>query len=214
MRTSQQGIDFIKTWECSGKPLLKAIKLTGEKFYTIGYGHYGADVAANATITAAQAEELLKADLVQFEKAVTDTCSRYAKFVPNQNQFDALVSFTYNCGPGSLKQLVSGRTAGEAASHMMAYTGSANESFREGLARRRRAEREMFLRAPEKKEATAMAATTGSGDHPGKDYKEATEWAKRAGLFGGDGKGNYDWQQPVTREQLALILYRFGQNCM
>lgn len=37
--------------------------------------------------------------------------------------------------------------------------------------------------------------------------REACEWAMAEGLFVGDGKGNFDWQQPVTREQLAVILY-------
>lgn len=214
MRTSQTGIDFIKLWECGGdNPQLRAIKLSGEPYYTIGYGHYGKDVLPTATITKAQAEEMLRADLVQFEKAVTDTCSKYAKFVPNQNQFDALVSFTYNLGPGNLKQLVSGRTASDAASHMTAYTGSYNEAFREGLTRRRRAERDLFLKAPEK-EAKKEMTKEGTGDKPSSWAKEATEWAKKAKLMNGDGKGNYDWQAPVTREQLCVVLYNFAKDFM
>lgn len=213
MKTSQNGINFIKTWECGGDtPLLKATRLSGEPYYTIGFGHYGADVAPGATITRAEAEQLLRADLLSFEKAVTETCSKYARFLPNQNQFDALVSFAYNLGPENLKRLVNGRSAGEAAAHMTAYTGSYNEAFREGLTRRRRAEQALFNQPIEKKEATVMATKTGTGDNPGKDYKTATEWAKAAGIFRGDGKGNYDWQGTMTREQVAMVLYNFCKN--
>ena len=47
---------------------------------------------------------------------------------------------------------------------------------------------------------------TGTGDKPSAWAEEAVAWAKEQGIFAGDGKGNYGWQQPVTREQLALIL--------
>ena len=41
--------------------------------------------------------------------------------------------------------------------------------------------------------------------------KDACEWAVRNGLIVGDGKGNFDWQAPVTREQLAEILRRYAK---
>lgn len=37
--------------------------------------------------------------------------------------------------------------------------------------------------------------------------KEAAAWAVEKGLFAGDGTGNFRWQEPVTREQLAVVLY-------
>ncbi len=52
----------------------------------------------------------------------------------------------------------------------------------------------------------ALTDITGTGDNPSSWAKEAAEWAKAQGLFDGDGKGNYGWQKPVTREQLAVIL--------
>lgn len=42
--------------------------------------------------------------------------------------------------------------------------------------------------------------------------KEAAAWAVERGLFAGDGSGDYRWQEPVTREQLAVILYRALQG--
>ena len=49
------------------------------------------------TITEPEAEALLKKDLSRFEKGICDLIN-----VPlNQNQFDALVSFCFNCGLGA-----------------------------------------------------------------------------------------------------------------
>lgn len=44
--------------------------------------------------------------------------------------------------------------------------------------------------------------------NPSEWARDACEWAVKEGIVKGDGKGNYDWQQPVTREQLAVILQR------
>lgn len=68
-----------------------------EKYYTIGYGHYGPDVKAGQHITKAQAEALFTKDLAKFESAVR----KYVKVPITQNQFDALVSFAYNVGIGN-----------------------------------------------------------------------------------------------------------------
>jgi N-acetylmuramoyl-L-alanine amidase CwlA len=53
-----------------------------------------------------------------------------------------------------------------------------------------------------------LTSLTGTGDNPATWAKEAAEWAKAQGIFGGDGNGNYGWQKPMTREQLAAVLYR------
>lgn len=41
---------------------------------------------------------------------------------------------------------------------------------------------------------------------------EARNWAVKQGLFQGDGQGNYSWSDPVTREQLATILWRLQRR--
>ena len=106
MKTSQKGIDLIKSFE--GLSLV-AYRLPGEQYYTIGYGHYGKEVKKNQMITQQEAEMLLRADLQKFEEWV----NTIPPFCLNQNQFDALVSFTYNVGPGNLQLLTRGRTADE-----------------------------------------------------------------------------------------------------
>lgn len=51
-------------------------------------------------------------------------------------------------------------------------------------------------------------SVAGTGDVPSEWAQEAVSEAKVSGLFAGDGKGNYGWQLPVTREQLAVILQK------
>lgn len=147
MKTNQAGIDLIKSFEgCS----LVAVKLKGERYYTIGYGHYGADVKAGQTMTSAEAESLLKKDLEYFEGEV----SKRVPFKLNANQFSALVSFTYNCGTGSLDRLVKNRTAKDIPDHILYYTNSAGgELYKAGLLRRRKAELALFL-TPVRPEST------------------------------------------------------------
>jgi lysozyme len=109
---------------------------------TIGYGHTGLvngkPIVANVTkITQNVAEQLMTNDLHKFEKNITDT----VKVKLTQNQFDALVSFTYNLGLGGLRQLVkcSGLNQGKYAdvpAHMIQYC-KANGKELPGLKNRR-----------------------------------------------------------------------------
>jgi len=70
---------------------------------TIGYGHTSAAGAPMVNdgmiITQADAEDILKRDIVKYEIAVMDL----VKVKLTQNQFDVLVDFAYNAGVGNLK---------------------------------------------------------------------------------------------------------------
>ena len=138
MNTSQRGIDLIKKYEGCRLQAYKPIPT--EQFWTIGYGHYGPDVKPGQMITQAEAEVLLGIDLKKYEQAVEST----TPFAMNQAQFDALVSFAYNCGVGNLKKLVSGRTAPQVADAILKYTKAGGKVL-PGLARRRQEERALFL---------------------------------------------------------------------
>ena len=70
--------------------------------WTIGYGHTKG-VHQFQECTPEQAEYWLEADLESAEAAV----SKYAKAPLTDNQFAALVSFTFNLGPGALQTLLS-----------------------------------------------------------------------------------------------------------
>lgn len=58
------------------------------------------------------------------------------------------------------------------------------------------------------KEARAkLTSCADTGDTPSAWAREAAEYCKRKGIFNGDGAGNYGWQQPITREAVAQIIY-------
>jgi len=92
---SAQGISLIKRFE--GLRLTSYLDCVG--VLTIGYGHTGSDVITNQRITEDEAEDLLLKDLIRFEKCVNNN----VKVHLNQNEYDALVSFTYNVGCGAFE---------------------------------------------------------------------------------------------------------------
>ena len=135
------GLGLIKSFEGCRLTAYKAVPT--EKYYTIGWGHYGPDVTEGMKVTQAQADALLLQDV---ENSVS--CVNNAKYCPitaslNQNQFDALVSFTFNCGAGNLKTLCANRTAAQIASKIPAYNKAGGKVLA-GLVRRRAAEQELF----------------------------------------------------------------------
>ena len=138
MKTSKNGIELIKCFESFSPKACKC--LATEKYYTIGYGHYGSDVKENQTITKSQAEELLQKDLEKFEQKVNKYNNVY-NF--NQNQFDALVSFCYNVG--NIDQLTAKgtRTIKEISEKILAYNKSGGKVIN-GLTNRRKKEQELF----------------------------------------------------------------------
>lgn len=201
MKTSQKGIDLIKAFEGLS---LTAIRLAGESYYTIGYGHYGKEVKPGQRITSEQAETLLKADLEKFEEWV----NTIPEFTPNQNQFDALVSFTYNLGPGNLQKLCKGRTAQQVAEHMTAYINSGSDIFREGLLRRRKMEQELFLTPYE--EEDEMIRYERLKDIP-EGFRDIVEMLMNAGIIAGDGSdptGNND-RIDLSHDQVRSLIFEY-----
>ena len=94
METGLEGIALIKKFEgCK----LKAYKCPAGVM-TIGYGNTfyqdGKRILATDSITQARAEELLLSLLPRYEKTVKNAI----RIELTQNQFDALVSFCWNCG--------------------------------------------------------------------------------------------------------------------
>lgn len=110
--------------------------------WTIGYGHTSG-VKRGMNITQAQAEEYLRQDCDKFVKYVNNRSYVAIADALNQNQFDALVSFTYNCGAGNLKKLCAGRTAEQIAAALPLYNKAAGKTLN-GLIRRRAAEVKLF----------------------------------------------------------------------
>jgi lysozyme len=83
---------------------LKAYKDT-VGVWTIGYGHTTVagppEVTQNLVITQAKADEIFAVDIVKYEKAVAHGIEQAPT---SQKQFDAMVSFCYNVGPGGFKK--------------------------------------------------------------------------------------------------------------
>lgn len=158
MKTSQAGINLIKQFE--GCRLQAYKPVAAEQYYTIGYGHYGPDVLPNMSISQDVAEALLKKDLEKFERAV----EKYTPFPMSQNQFDALVSFAYNCGAGNLQKLVKDRNASQVATAMLSYNKGSGKVL-PGLVKRRQMEHDLFLKS------SAMPATGNPYPEPAKAVK-------------------------------------------
>ena len=138
MKTNELGLQLIKYYEGFRSKAYKAVP--SEKYYTIGYGHYGADVKSGMVISKEQGEKYLKQDLEKAEKAV-DALGLDL----NENEFSALVSFTYNCGACNLKKLANGRSIGEIGYALKLYNKAGGKVL-EGLVRRRKAEEDLFFK--------------------------------------------------------------------
>ncbi|MEG4853966.1 lysozyme [Microcoleus sp. B5-D4] len=140
MTINQDGVNLIKSFE--GMEL--EAYLDAVDVWTIGYGHTQG-VYEGMTITEAQAEELLRKDLAEFEGYVSEA----VQVSINENQFSALVSFTFNLGPENLfdstllKLLNQGDFQG--AGDQFPRWNKAGSQELEGLTRRRKAERALFL---------------------------------------------------------------------
>ena len=112
--------------------------------WTIGYGHTE-DVREGHEVTQAEAEELLRAELLSYLENVRefDTAHNYNW---NNNQIGALTSFSYNLGKGSLKQVTAKGTRSneEIAEKMRLYYNAGGKKVR-GLEIRRNEEADHFL---------------------------------------------------------------------
>jgi lysozyme len=140
VKQSEHGKQFVHSFESCK---LEAYFDSG-RVATIGYGHIRG-VKMGDTCTQAQADAWYDEDTDEAEAAVNDL----VKVPLSQNQFDALVSFTFNCGIAALRNstLLRLLNAGD-------YDGARDQFGRwnhdngvvvAGLTRRRAAEANLFL---------------------------------------------------------------------
>ena len=137
LRVSDNGLGIIKKYEGC---FTKAYK-DPAGIWTIGYGHTSG-VKAGQTISLYQAERFLEEDCKVAEKAVNSYGSKYNW---NQNEFDALVSFTFNAGAGNLKKLLNDgkRNKVEISTKLLDYTRGGGIVL-PGLVKRRKEEKALF----------------------------------------------------------------------
>ena len=139
MKTSEEGKDLIKKFE---GVRLKAYKCSAG-VPTIGFGNTfyenGVKVKMSDSITLERARSLFDMLLPKYEKIVLNKVKRVLK----QNEFDALVSHTYNTGGSStLFKLVNANL--DCSSWWLNKYTTANGKKLKGLVERRKQEYELY----------------------------------------------------------------------
>ena len=141
MQTSEKGFDLIRKYE--GLQLATYVCPGGK--LTIGYGHTGPDVTEGRRINVEEANALLEHDVERFERAVNEL----VRVPMTQGMFDALISFSFNLGAGSLKSstLLKKLNADDldGAANEFVKWNKAKGNVLAGLTERRKSERELFL---------------------------------------------------------------------
>jgi len=139
MKISLEGLSLIKKFEgCR----LEAYYCSGGVL-TIGYGHTGG-VKETDVITQEEADKLLKGDVLKFEEYVEDNVIVEL----DQSQFDALVAWTFNLGPGNLRESTMLKKLNDSdyasvPSEMKRWNKAGGKTL-DGLIRRRNAEALLF----------------------------------------------------------------------
>lgn len=139
MVVDEDGYNLIKQFEGLR---LNAYRCPAGK-WTIGYGHTKG-VKKGMYISEAVATHFLIEDVQRVEPVINSYDGIYHW---TQNEFDALASFAFNCGIGNLKKLLKygQRTKSQIADAILLYN-KANGRVLRGLVRRRKAERELFVK--------------------------------------------------------------------
>jgi lysozyme len=146
VKTSEQGINLIKQFEgCHLKPYQDPIGL-----WTVAWGHLIGDgktlpIEWFRELTQDEADELLKKDLVRFERGVERLCPLNL----TQPRFDALISFAFNLGLGNLQISTLRKKHNRndvlgAANEFVKWNKAGGKVLR-GLTRRRQAEQTLYL---------------------------------------------------------------------
>jgi len=142
MKISQNGLNLIKHFE--GFSALPYLCPAG--YFTIGYGHVmtKAERATLSRVSAEEAEDFLKMDVRIAQRAV----SRLIAVPLDQNQFDALVSFTFNLGAAclqrsTLRRVLNGGDYDAAPAQIIRFVWAGGRKL-PGLMRRRAAEAGLY----------------------------------------------------------------------
>ena len=175
MNVSKKAIDLIKKYE--GCHLTAYVCPAGKN--TIGYGHI-AGVSLGMIITKEQAELYLQQDIATHEKKVS-----YYDYIYhwNQNEFDALVSFSFNMG--SIKQLTKSGTRSRAtiSKKMLEYINGDGKVLN-GLVKRRKEEQALFLTPIETGGQTSQKESVkATTNFPVLKIGSKGEWVKKLQKF-------------------------------
>ena len=117
--------------------------------WTIGIGHTGPEVHEGMVITSEQSNEYLLQDI----KWAEDVVKKTIKVPLNQNQYNALVDFTFNIGrsafpKSTLAKMINAGNFADADKEFLRWDKSGGKVYL-GLTKRRRAEAELFAKVQE-----------------------------------------------------------------
>ena len=200
------GLELIKRFE--GCRLTAYKPVPNERYWTIGWGHYGPDVKPGMMISQDRADALLVQDCQGAADAVDRASNCPVMSVLNSNQRDALISFTFNCGAGCLRTLCRNRSLPEIAEALELYNRAGGAAMI-GLTRRRAAERALFETPVKEKAETGVTYKTLQ-DVPAK-FRPIIEQLMDAHIIQGDGSdptGNGDVIN-LTHEQVRTLVFAY-----
>lgn len=225
-RTGLNGIEIIKQYEGFDA---KAYYDNGQ--YTIGIGsNYNTalrmfpnnpkDENGRITLTRQQAEQVLMEELRGFETSLNSYLNRY-RITVNQNQFDALVSFSYNVGSGwmsgqnsdgtpyKIRTLLEKTSPEDWTAELVqeAFGGWINAGGKplEALSKRRASEAALFV-------------TPYNGNENGDAFIDVDDnaWyinyvleANRRGIMTGNGDGTFAPEKNMSRAELVTALAKY-----
>lgn len=145
MKTSKEGVELIKKFEGSRRTMYKDVV----GLPTIGVGHLITEKDKHLLtqmLSEEEIDDLLRKDLERFEYAVNSISIKL-----KQNEFDALVSLAFNIGTSAFvsstlaKKLRTKHLREEVAAEFLCWNKAGGKEVA-GLTRRRKAERELFLK--------------------------------------------------------------------
>lgn len=162
MKLGQKGIDLIKEFEGYHKALKdgscvayldtlvrKELRSPGYKgLWTIGFGSVGPDITEGTHWTMEVAIARMQKEADQKGDQILAYLGKDVTL--NQNEYDALVSLAYNLGVVGIHKILDDIKAGNkkgAADRMLKYNKAGHKVYN-GLVRRRKAERTVFLWEP------------------------------------------------------------------
>ncbi len=189
----------------------------------IGYGSNFADAVAMfgedcEPLTREQAKQLTKHELEQIEGYLNGFLKSNG-IVVNQNQFDALADFTYNCGIGwtiyknadgtwcLLKQLLLDDpgtwTESRVSEAFGTWVKDGSGNVLEGLKKRRASESQLFMKDAKSPMYTDVSA--------GAWYYDYVMVANELGIMRGNGDGTFLPQNSLTRAELVQVLANYAE---
>ena len=223
MQTSANGVALIQAFESCLQPIGDGRFRTYRcpaNVVTIGWGTTASDVPDlrdGDVWTQAKCDQVFAASLGKYEDAVNRLAARRAASL-DQNEFDALVSFAYNCGTGALnssvgRAVMEGRDA-DVPDCLDKWCRAAGRVL-PGLVRRRKAEGQLYAGDYAAASKTAQTILRGSmaQNH---DQNRTTTPAERntaAGTVVAVSTGaaaaksaGYDWTTIGTAAALVVLL--------